>query len=473
MDPPKVGPLNFADYPYASKRSVVMGRRGAVATAQPLAAATGLQILASGGNAVDAAVAMAIALTVVEPTANGLGSDAFALVWDGELQGLNGSGKSPVTLDVEDFAELEVMPLRGWSTVTVPGAVSAWQALWRRWGSLPFEQLCEPAIRYAEEGFPVSPQVSRLWKAERQEYAELQGPEFEEFRQVFFGNGRSPKAGEVWGSPGHAATLRAIAQSEGESFYQGEIAAAIAEFASETGGTLRLADLNNHAPEWVQPICTDYRDLTVWELPPNGQGVTALMALNILEGFELGRYPRDSVESFHCQIEAIKLAFADAHRHVADPATMEIDVGQMLEKEYASQRRGLIGDRAIVMAEPGLPQGGTVYLAAADGELMVSMIQSNFKNFGSGIVVPGTGIALQNRGCGFVLDPHHPNCVAPGKRPFHTIIPSFLTRGGAAVGADGGDGGTYAAAGARADGSEFSGLRDECAGGFGCTSVVF
>ena len=217
-------------------------------------------------------------------------------------------------------------------------------------------------------------------------------------------------------------------------FIGGAIAAAIAEFASATGGALGLEDLRNHAPEWVQPICTDYRDVKVWEIPPNGQGVTALMALNILEGFDLGRYPRDSVESFHRQIEAIKLAFADAHRHVSDPSTMQIDVARMLDKNYACQQRGLIGDRAIAMAEPGLPQGGTVYLAAADGELMVSMIQSNFKNFGSGIVVPGTGIALQNRGCGFVLDPAHPNCVESGKRPFHTIIPSFLTRGGQPLG---------------------------------------
>ena len=407
-----------------------MGKRGAVATAQPLAAATGLNVMAAGGNAVDAAVAMAIALTVLEPTANGLGSDAFALVWDGEPHGLNGSGKSPRALDPAEFLGLEGMPERGWPSVTVPGAVSAWQALWKRWGSLPFDQLCQPAIRYAEEGFPVSPQVSRLWESERNIYLGLEGEEFEAFRSLFFPSGRSPRAGDIWYSPGHVNTLRAIAQSEGESFYRGELAKAISAFAAATGGVLSLDDLGNHTPEWVTPLSTDYRDVTVWELPPNGQGVTALMALNILEGFDLARHPRDSAESFHRQIEAIKLAFADAHRHISDPASMQIEVDRLLDKTYAGQRRTQIGERAIQMAAPGLPAGGTVYLAAADGDLMVSFIQSNFKGFGAGIVVPDTGISLQNRGSGFAIEPNHPNWVAPGKRPFHTIIPSFLTRDG-------------------------------------------
>ncbi|MGK7910581.1 MAG: gamma-glutamyltransferase family protein [Synechococcus sp.] len=432
--------MNLNRYPYASRRSVVMGRCGAVATAQPLAAMVGATILAGGGNAVDAAVAMAIALTVLEPTANGLGSDAFALVWDGRLHGLNGSGRSPQVLHPDVLETLEckdagqVMPLYGWPAVTVPGAVSAWQALWKRWGSVPFHQLCGPAIRYAREGFPVSPQVARLWRAETAQYAGLEGPEFRAFRELFFAGGRSPKVGEVWSSLGHARTLQSLAETEGESFYRGEIAEAIVDFSAVTGGTLSLADLDAHRADWVEPIGTQYRDVTVWELPPNGQGVTALMALNILEGFELGRWPRDSVESVHLQVEAMKLAFADAYRHVADPVAMQVGVEQMLDKGYAGRRRGLIGDRAIQMATPGLPEGGTVYLAAADGELMVSLIQSNFRNFGSGIVVPETGISLQNRGSGFSLDPTHPNCVTAGKRPFHTIIPSFLTRDGVPLG---------------------------------------
>ncbi|MEL7083046.1 MAG: gamma-glutamyltransferase family protein, partial [Cyanobacteria bacterium J06597_1] len=369
-------------------------------------------------------------------------SDAFALVWDGRLHGLNGSGRSPQVLHPDVLTALESggaaagnqMPLYGWPAVTAPGAVSAWQALWKRWGSLPFHQLCEPAIRYAQEGFPVSQQVARLWGAERSHYMGLQGPEFRAFREVFFAGGRAPKAGEVWSSLGHARTLQSLAETEGESFYRGEIAEAIVDFATVTGGTVSLADLDAHKADWVEPIGTRYRDVEVWELPPNGQGVTALMALNILEGFEVGRWPRDSVESVHLQVEAMKLAFADAYRHVADPVAMQVGVEQMLDKGYAARRRGLIGDRAIQMAASGLPQGGTVYLAAADGELMVSLIQSNFRNFGSGIVVPDTGISLQNRGSGFSLEPTHPNCVAAGKRPFHTIIPSFLTRDGVPMG---------------------------------------
>ncbi len=410
-----------------------MGRRGAVATAQPLASVVGLEMLLAGGNAVDAAVAMAIALTVLEPTANGLGSDAFALVWDGQLHGLNGSGRSPQALDITVFAG-QHMPQRGWQSVTVPGAVSAWQALWRRWGSLPFEQLCEPAIRYAERGYPVSPEVSRIWQAEREVYLSLRGREYEAFKALFFARDRAPKAGEIWGSPDQARSLRAIATSEGESFYRGKLADTIAAFSAATGGQLAAVDLAAHRPDWVAPISSTYRDLTVWELPPNGQGIAALMALNILEGFELARYPRDSVESFHWQIEAMKLAFADAYRNVAELQAMQVSAAQMLDKGYASDRRQSIGERAIQLPAAGLPAGGTVYLAAADGELMVSFIQSNFANFGSGIVVPGTGIALQNRAAGFAIEPDHPNCAAPSKRPFHTIIPGFFSRDGRPLG---------------------------------------
>jgi gamma-glutamyltranspeptidase/glutathione hydrolase len=424
---------NLTDYPYPSSRRVVMGRRHAAATSQPLATLAGMEMFWAGGNAVDAALAMAIALTVVEPTSNGIGSDAFALVWDGQLHGLNASGKSPQRLSFDHFQGLEQMPGLGWLTVTVPGAVSAWRSLWERWGKLPFEQLFAPAIRYAEEGFPVSPETSRAWQAMESVFVPPQADPYQPFKQVFYKGDRAPRAGEIWGSPAHAATLREIAASGGDSFYRGKLAEQIAAFASDTNGLLSTDDLAAHQPQWVQPIATTYRDLTVWEIPPNGQGIAALMALNILEGFDIARYPRDSATSFHWQIEAMKLAFADAYQHVADPDWMQVMTEHLLDKTYAAQRRTLIGDRAIT-AEAALPSGGTVYLATADENLMVSFIQSNYEGFGSGILVPGTGIALQNRGMGFSLQPGHPNQVAPGKRPFHTIIPGFLTQGNQPLG---------------------------------------
>lgn len=429
--------MNFdtlTSYPYASGRRVVMGQRCAVATSQPLATAAGVEMMWAGGNAVDAAIAMAIALTVVEPTSNGIGSDAFALVWDGTLHGLNASGHSPAALTPTAFSDMSQIPLCSWLPVTVPGAVSAWWNLSERWGKLPFEQLFEPAIRYAAQGFPVSPETARAWKRAEQIFLPLEGDLFAPFKQVFFAGDRAPKAGEIWCSEAHAKTLRAIAQSGGTSFYQGELAAKIAAFAASTGGLLTAADLAAHQAEWVTPISTTYRDLTVWEIPPNGQGIAALMALNILEGFDLARYPRDSVESFHLQIEAMKLAFADAYCYVADPRHMQVRPEQLLNKDYAGDRRALISPNALALATPGLPKGGTVFLVAADQDLMVSFIQSNYEGFGSGILIPDTGIALHNRGAGFSLEPGHPNQVAPNKRPFHTIIPAFLTRNGQPLG---------------------------------------
>ena len=425
---------NLNDYPYPSARRVVMGKRCAVATSQPLATLAGMEMFWAGGNAVDAAIAMAIALTVVEPTSNGIGSDAFALVWDGKLHGLNASGRSPQKLTLDLFAGMDKIPSFGWLCVTVPGAVSAWRSVSERWGKLPFEQLFEPAIRYAEEGFPVSPVTAQAWKRAAGVYLPLMGAEFDPFKEVFFPGNRAPGVGEVWGSALHAKTLKAIAQSGGDSFYQGEIAQQIADFAADTGGFLTTTDLAKHQADWVEPISVEYRDFTVWEIPPNTQGIAALMALNILEGFDITQYPRESVESYHLQIEAMKIAFADIHRHVTDPQFMEVAVEHLLNKAYAAERRQLIGEQAIPLAQPGLPKGGTVYLAAADGELMVSFIQSNYQGFGSGILIPGTGIALQNRGVGFSLSAGHPNQVAPGKRSFHTIIPGFLTQSGQPLG---------------------------------------
>jgi gamma-glutamyltranspeptidase/glutathione hydrolase len=422
--------MDLTHYPYPSRRHVVLGRRGAVATSQPLAALAGMEMLLKGGSAVDAAIAMAACLTVVEPTSNGIGGDLFAIVWDGELHGLNASGKSPLALTPEKLPEGR-MPERGWLPVTVPGAVSGWRALHERWGRLPFMEVLAPAIRHAEEGFPVGPETARAWRRAEGVYLPLKAPEFQAFQEVFFPHGRAPRAGEVWRSPLHAKTLREIGESYGESLYGGPLAEALAAFSGATGGLLTLEDLKAHAPEWVKPLATTYKGLTVHELPPNGQGVAVLLALNILEGLDLR--PEDPM-GYHLQIEAMRLALADTYRFVADPRFMELAPEAFLSKAYAAERRRLIGERALPIALPGLRPEGTVYLAAADGEVMVSLIQSNYQGFGSGILVPGTGIALQNRGLGFALEEGHPNRVGPGKRPFHTIIPGFLTKEGRPLG---------------------------------------
>ncbi len=414
------------DYFYPSAKELIFGQKYAVATSQYLASLAGMEILKAGGNAVDAAIAMAIALTVVEPTSNGIGGDAFALVWDGKLHGLNGSGKSPKRL-TRDCFEAEI-PELGWPSVTVPGAVSAWRNLWQKWGKLPFEQLFAPAIRYAEEGYPVSSVTSRAWKRAESKFLNLSQREYQPFLATFFPKNRAPHPGEVWGSKLHAETLKEIANTGTESFYCGKLANAIANFASDTGGLISREDLAKHRADWVDPISTQYRDLQVWEIPPNTQGIAALIGLNILEGFDLSQYYRDSGISFHYQIEAMKLAFADLYHHVSDRNFMKVAPFDLLDKNYALNRRNLIQSRAIHSATPGLPRGGTVYLAAADRDLMVSLIQSNYEGFGSGILIPQTGIALHNRAKGFTLEPNHPNQVAPNKRPFHTIIPGFLTK---------------------------------------------
>lgn len=424
-----------------------MGQRGAVATSQPLATLAGMEMLWAGGNAVDAAVAMAIALTVVEPTSNGIGGDLFALVWDGRMHGLNASGKSPAAMTLDQYKGLTTVPERGWLSVTVPGAVSGWRALWERWGSLPFEQLFEPAIRYAQEGYPVSPETSIYWQRAESVYLPLIQPEFQPFRNLFFPKGRAPLPGEVWASLAHAVTLKTIAATGGESLYRGALAQQLATFSAATGGLLTLADLANHQPRWVDPISTTYRDVTVWELPPNTQGIVTLMGLNILEGIDLGAHPRESEQSYHYQIEAMKLALADGLAHVSDPDFMVCQVLDLLDKTYAEQRRSQIQEQAISLAQPGLLPGGTVYLAAADQDLTVSLIQSNFNGFGSGIAVPETGIALHDRACGFTLNQGHPNQLGPNKHPFHTIIPGFLSRNGHPWGAFGVMGGAMQAQG--------------------------
>jgi len=304
-----------------------------------------------------------------------------------------------------------------------------------RFGKLPFTALFEPAIRYAEQGHPLSPIVGYYWGRAASAYSQDTGPEFAGWAQTFAPGGRAPRAGEIWTSPGHASTLRRIAESNAGDFYRGETARKIAQFAEQTGGYITVEDLAAHTSTWVEPISASYRGYEAWEIPPNGQGIAALIGLNILEGFDVGRMERDSAESFHVQIEATKLGFADALRYVADPDFVDVPTSRLLDKGYAARRRTLIGEQAL-QPEPGDPNsGGTVYLCATDGDgMMVSYIQSNYMGFGSGVVVPGTGIALQNRGANFSLDPLHPNRLEPGKRPYHTIIPGFLTRGDEAVG---------------------------------------
>ena len=428
--------LDTCDYP--SRRSTVLAIGGMVATSQPLAAQAGLAVLQSGGNAVDAALAAAITLTVVEPTSNGIGSDAFAIVWDGgKLHGLNASGPAPRALSAEALraAGHTTFPERGWMGVSVPGAPDAWGVLHERFGRAPFESLFTAAIRYAEEGFPVSPVVSRLWRHADPVFTGTGDPALDEWARVFTAGGRTPDAGEVWRSAGHAATLRRLASEGPRDFYEGALAERIADHAKATGGLLDGDDLAAFHSEWVEPISVAYRDHEVWEIPPNGQGIAALQALGIVEGTAMHEAPQGSAGSWHYQIEAMKLAFADAYRYVADPRRADVPVGGMLDAGYLASRRALIGEHAQTYGPGRPPRGGTVYLCTADRDgTMVSYIQSNYMGFGSGVVVPETGIALQNRAAGFTLEPGHRNEAAGGKRPRHTILPGFLTRGGVPVG---------------------------------------
>jgi len=431
--------LNLHDLVWPGRNQPVFAAEGMVATSQPLAARAGLDVLRGGGNAVDAAVATAAALTVVEAPTSSVGGDAFALVWDGErLHGLNGSGRAPVGLsaDVVRRRGHNAMPERGWLTVTVPGVPAAWRDLHGRFGKLPFARVIDPARDYAERGHPVSPISAWHWQWEvEEEHPKLRGDEVAGFMDLYAPGGRAPRVGEIWRSQEMARSLHRIAETNAATVYTGEIAERIVSFAEATGGLIAADDLASHASKWVEPISTGYRGFDVWEIPPNTQGIATLIALNILEGFDLASLPRTSGESFHIQIEAMKLAFADTYRYVGDPDWLDIPTAQLLSKDYASSRRRLIRERAS-LAAPGDPgRGDTVYLCAADSDgMMVSYIQSSSDAFGSHIVVPGTGIVLQNRGAAFSLDPDHPNYLEPGKRSFHTIIPGFLTKDGEAVG---------------------------------------
>jgi len=422
---------------YSSKRRPVYARNGMVATSQPLAAQAGLDILKKGGNAVDAAIATAACLTVVEPTSNGIGGDAFALIWmKGKLHGLNASGPAPALLSAEALKEkgYTEIPTHGFVPVTVPGAPSAWAECNRRFGKLPLAEVLAPAIHYAEHGYPLSPILSKFWKKAHQSYKNnLSKDQFARWCEVFAPLGRAPKVGEIWSSMGHADTLKDIAETQAESFYRGSIADKMDHFSRRNDGFIRKEDLAGFHPEWVDPISVDYRGYKVWEIPPNGQGLITLMALNLVKGFDVRE--KEAVETYHKQIEALKLAFSDGQEHIAEATKMNYSIEALLSEEYAQERRQLIKDFALE-PHPGKPlKGGTVYLATADSEgNMVSFIQSNYMGFGSGVVVPGTGISLQNRGHNFSLDPKHVNFLEPKKRPYHTIIPGFLTKGEQPVG---------------------------------------
>ncbi|BBZ47290.1 bifunctional cephalosporin acylase/gamma-glutamyltranspeptidase [Mycobacterium parmense] len=425
------------DLPYAWPRRPVLAAN-VVCTSQPLAAQAGLRMLAEGGSAVDAAIATAITLTLVEPVSNGIGSDAFAIVWDGErLHGLNASGRAPAAWTPDYFGDNGV-PAVGWNSVTVPGAVSAWAELHAKFGKLPFDRLFEPAICYGRNGFLVSPTVAQQWAAQAPLFADQPG-----FAAAFLPSGRAPKPGERFWFPDHAATLEKIAATGGEAFYRGELATRLEAHACAHGGAMRAADLAAHRPDWVGTISGTYRGYTVHEIPPNGQGIVALIALGILEHFDMSSSPTDSADSVHLQIEALKLAFADAQAYVADIDHMPLDPARLLDREYLKQRAASIDPKRAATATAGSPGGGTVYLTAADGAgMMVSMIQSNYMGFGSGVVVTGAGISLQNRGANFVSQQGHPNTVGPRKRPYHTIIPGFVTKDGVPVMSFGVMGGT-------------------------------
>lgn len=419
--------------PYPTVRIPVFGRN-VCATSHPYAAQAGLKMMQMGGNAIDAAIAAAAALMIVEPVSNGLGSDCFAIVWDGhQLHGLNASGVSPADWSLDYFAakyghdahSFANRPARGWDSVTVPGALAGWEALHQRFGSLSLGDLLQPAIEIAERGYAISPIVGRKWAAAINELDSQPG-----FAQAFMPQGRAPHIGEIFRFQAAARALKQMAQKGIRDFYEGEIANSMIGFAHEHQAALQRSDLANYQPDWVGTISTKVQGYDLHEIPPNGQGIGALMALGILENFNLRQYSVDSVEGQHLQIEAMKLAFADIYRYVADPRSMEVTPEQMLNPNYLAKRAKEIDPKRATPFGFGMPNtGGTIYLSAADQEgRMISFIQSNYMGFGSGVVEPTWGISLQNRGYGFSSDPQSPNRVAGKKRPFHTIIPAFLTK---------------------------------------------
>ena len=420
-------------FTYASRRSPVYARRGMVAASQPLAAQAGIDILALGGSAADAAVATAAALNVTEPTSTGIGGDCFALYYDAETRevtALNGSGRAPagLTLDLleaEGFGDS--LPALHAHTVTVPGACAGWNDLLERHGRLGLRIALAPAINLAEEGFPVSPLTSYFW--ERGVERQLKNASGGEELTI---DGRAPRPGEIFTNPGLARTLRAVGEGGAQAFYEGEIAEAIALSVRDAGGLLSESDLSAHRSTWDEAISVTYRGLRVWEAPPNGQGLVALLALKILEGFDLESQGALSPSRLHLVIESLRLAFADGNWFIADPEFVPMPLEMLLSDGYAERRRSLIDPKRATLSQPvGIPApaSDTVYLSVIDEEgNACSFINSNYMGFGTGIVPEGWGFTLQNRGHGFSLDPEHPNALAPGKRPYHTIIPGMVTR---------------------------------------------
>jgi gamma-glutamyltranspeptidase/glutathione hydrolase len=426
--------MNFQwNNPYPTTRIPVFARNIA-STSHPLASQAGLRILQQGGNAVDAAIATAAVLMVVEPVSNGLGSDMFAIIWDGEkLHGLNASGTAPSAWSPEYYENkygigtngLANRPMRGWDTVTVPGAIAGWGALHEKLGRLSFSDILAPAIDIANRGHAIAPIVAHKWAAGIPDLENQPG-----FKEMFMPKGRAPHIGERFTASNMAKTFERICQFGIQDYYEGEIAHAIVNHSKAHGGSMSLSDLKNYRPDWVDLISTNYRGYDIHEIPPNGQGIGALIALGILENLHLENYPVDSVLSQHLQIEAMKLAFADVYQYVADPKSMRVKPSEMLDQGYLKERAKLIKLDQATHFKFGLPpSGGTVYLTTADSTgMMVSFIQSNYMGFGSGVVVPEFGISMQNRGVGFSLDHQSENIVAGGKRPFHTIIPAFMTK---------------------------------------------
>ena len=419
--------------PFAT-RSEVLATHGMVATSHPLATQIGLDVLKQGGSAVDAAIAANAALGLMEPVSNGIGGDLFAIVWDAKtkkLYGYNGSGRSPKSLTLEWFQEhdYKAIPALGPLPVSVPGAVDGWFALHRRFGKLPMTAILAPTIRNAREGFPVTELIAYYWNLSVPKLAKFPG-----FNEQFTHDGKAPAKGDVWKNPNLADTLAAIARGGRDAFYKGAIAHTIADYLKAQGGFLSFEDLATHSGEWVEPVSTNYRGVDVWELPPNGQGIAALQILNILEGYDFSKIPFGSTEHVHLFVEAKKLAFEDRAKFYADPDFSKAPVEWLISKDYAAERRKLISaDQAMKAAEPGTHKldGDTIYLTTADAEgNMVSLIQSNYRGMGSGMSPPGLGFILQDRGELFVLKEGHANTYAPGKRPFHTIIPAFITRNG-------------------------------------------
>lgn len=428
--------FNIFDYPYESKRNCLLAKNGVVATSNPLAAQAGLEILMQGGNAVDAAIATAMCLTVVEPTSNGIGGDNFAIISkDDKLYGLNSSGFSPITISREKLKEkgIEKIDRFGWEAVTVPGAPMGWASCNEKFGNLSLEECAQPAIRYAREGFPLQPTVAENWKNAVDFYTKaLTEEKYRNWFDTFTFNGKAPAMGKMVYLKEHANTLEQIAKTNAKSFYNGNLMRKTIKFSDETGGYFTADDFTTFDAEFVNPVGVNYRGYDIWEIPPNGQGIIASEALAILEGFDChARNP----QYFHNQIESLKLAFEDGKKYITQSDKMPFDYYKLLEKDYIEERRKLIGTEAI-LPEAGNPTpSGTVYLATADKDgMMVSFIQSNYMGFGSGLVVPETGISLQNRGHSFSLDPNAVNVLEGHKRPYHTIIPGFITMNGKAIG---------------------------------------